>query len=108
MAADQNEEAACVTDQQPEGKETHAVDFVIDEEDDDDIAVLRDLIRNKFGVDDNLTFRQQQNQVKTNNYISRQLSSFNFIHAATEINLGQSDVNETLVISLREISRASL
>ena len=104
MAADENEEAACVPDEQPERTETNAVDFVIGtEENDDDIAVLRDLIRKRFGVDDNLTFRQQQNQAKTNHYITRQLTSLNFIHAAKEINLGQSDVLESRIISQTEV-----
>ena len=109
MAADQNEEAVCVTDEQPERKEMNAVDFQIDNEENyDDLAILRGLIRNEFGVDDNLTFRQKQNQAKTNTYISRQLTSLNFIHSAEEINLGQSDVNESIGISQRIIPEASL
>ena len=31
-----------------------------------DIAVLRALLRNRFGVDDNRTFRQKQKETKTN------------------------------------------
>ena len=109
MAADQNEEAVGVTDDQHDRKEMNAVDFIIDnEEKSDDIEVLRDLIRNEFGVDDHLTFRQKQNQAKTNTYISRQLTSLNFIHSAEEINIGASDVNESRAISQRKIPEASL
>ena len=109
MAADTNEEAVCIPDEQPERKETNAVDVVIDtEENDDDISVLKDLLRKKFGVDDNLTFRQQQNQATTNVYISRQLTSLNFIHGAEEINLGQSDDHGSSITSQREIPETSL
>ena len=62
MTADKNEEAASAPIDQPDRKERNADNFVFEDEgNEDDIAVLRHLIRNRFGVDENLTFRQQQN-----------------------------------------------
>ena len=37
----------------------------------DDVALLEALLRNQFGVNDKLTFRQKQNRQKTNEYINR-------------------------------------
>ena len=109
MTADKNEEAASAPIDQPDRKERNADNFVFEDEgNEDDIAVLRHLIRNRFGVDENLTFRQQQNQAKTNTYISRQLTSLNFIHASEEFDLDQSDVHGSRVIPQSQIPDASL
>ena len=63
MTADKNEEAGSAPVGQPKRQETNADNFLFeDEENEDDIAALQHLIRNRFGVDENLTFKQQQNQ----------------------------------------------
>ena len=48
---------------------TSIVDIPL-EEYEDDIAILKDLLRNKFGVDSDLTIRQQQNRSKSELYIN--------------------------------------
>ena len=76
----------CGPDEQPERKGANPADFVIDmEENHDDIAVLTDLVKDSSGVDDNPPFEQKQNQVKTNSYISRQITGLNFKAYAKEI-----------------------
>ena len=54
--------------------------------------------RCKFGVDDKLTLRQEENRKKIEVYIKRRLTSLDFIHKADEINLDQSAVDESLHI----------
>ena len=67
MAADTNKEAESAPIDKTERKVTNEDNFILEEEDEDgDIAILSDLIRNQFGVEATLTFRQQQNQAKTN------------------------------------------
>ena len=108
MAADKNEEAASAPINEPERKVTNEDNFVLEEEDkEDDIALLSDLIRNEFGVDASLTLRQQQNQAKTNTFISRQLTSLTFVHTAKEFDLDQSDVHGSTVIPQKTIPEAS-
>ena len=76
----------CGPDEQPERKGANPVGFFMDMgENHDDIAVLTDLVRDSFGVDDNPPFEQKQNQVKTNSYISRQITGLNFKAYAKEI-----------------------
>ena len=109
MTADKNEEALSAPVDLSDRKERNADNFVFEDEgDEDDIAVLKHLIRNRFGVDENLTFIQQQNQAKTNTYISRQLTSLNFVHASEEFDLDQSDVHGSRVIPQRQTPDASL
>ena len=108
MTADKNEEPGSAPVDQPKRKETNVSNFLFEDEgNEDDIAALQHLIRNRFGVDENLTFKQQQNQAKTNSYISRQLTSLNFIHASEEFDLDQSDVHGIRVIPQRQIPDAS-
>ena len=73
-----------------------------------DVAVLQALLRNKFGINDKLTFRQKQNLEKTNTYINRQLTSLNFIHKAHVINVDQSDTSASIDVSTQIIPASSL
>ena len=83
MAADTKKEAESAPIDKPKRKVTNEDNFVLEKEDEDgDIAFLSDLIRNQFGVEATLTFRQQQNQAKTNTYIVRQLTNLSFVHTA--------------------------
>ena len=73
-----------------------------------DIAVPRALLRNRFGVDDNRTFRQKQKETKTNFFINKQLTSLSFIYIAGVINLNESDVGESNKILPENILEMSL
>ena len=74
----------------------------------DDVALLEELLRNQFGVNDKLTFKQKQNRQKTNEYINRQLTSLNYIYTAHVINVDQSDVSESIEVSIQDIPLSSL
>ena len=66
MAADYKEKTVRVIDEPTGRNDLDAVDVVIGTNElDDDLAVLKDLLRNTFGVDDKLTFIQQKNRKKT-------------------------------------------
>ena len=109
MAADTNKEAESAPIDKPERKVTNEDNFVLEKEDEDgDIAFLSDLIRNQFGVEATLTFRQQQNQAKTNTYIVRQLTNLSFVHTAEEFDLDQSDVHGGRVNPQKKVPEASL
>ena len=109
MAADTNKEAESAPIDKPERKVTNEDNFVLEKEDEDgDIAFLSDLIRNQFGVEATLNFRQQQNQAKTNTYIVRQLTNLSFVHTAEEFDLDQSDVHGGRVNPQKKVPEASL
>ena len=109
MAADTNKEAESAPIDKPERKVMNEDNFVLEKEDEDgDIAFLSDLIRNQFGVEATLTFRQQQNQAKTNTYIVRQLTNLSFVHTAEEFDLDQSDVHGGRVNPQKKVPEASL
>ena len=80
LVADKKEETNSVDNStnQRRGNRDLNVDMKM-EESEDDIGVLQELLRQKFGVDENLTVRQQQNKTKTNTYIRQQLGSLNYI-----------------------------
>ena len=66
MAADNKEKTVRVIDEPTGRNDLDAVHVVIDTNElDDDLAVLKDLLRNTFGVDDKLTFIQPKNRKKT-------------------------------------------
>ena len=109
MAADQKEEKTSVIEEPIERKDTNAIGVLIDSEElDDDMAVLKDILRSKFGVDDNLTLRQKENRRQEEVYINRQLTSLNFIHKMDEINLDQSTVDKSVQVVANDIPETSL
>ena len=67
MAADKKEDSGYEADQTTSKKSVSGapVDVVITtDEVTDDVALLEELLRNQFGVNDKLTFRQKQNRQK--------------------------------------------
>ena len=109
MMADSNEEPTCETiERNKQSHKSSEKDMVVGTDElADDMSILRELLRQKFGVDDKLTFRQRQNLEKANAYMEKQLTSLNFIHRATVINVDQYDVKENkenLDISIPTIS----
>ena len=109
MAADQKEEKTSFIEEPIERKDTNAIGVLIDSEElDDDMAVLKDILRSKFGVDDNLTLRQKENRRQEEVYINRQLTSLNFIHKMDEINLDQSTVDKSVQVVANDIPETSL
>ena len=63
MAADRKEDSGYETKETTEQRGTSAdVDMVLTtEEDTPDVSVLQALLRDKFGINDNLSLRQKQN-----------------------------------------------
>ena len=110
MAADKNEDFAhdCKETTQRVGT-TAEVDVVINsEEQAPDVSILQALLRDKFGINDNLSFRQKQNLEKTNAYMNRQLTSLSFMHEGHEINVDQSTVAESIEVLPQDIPQSSL
>ena len=110
MMADTNEELTCKTVETKKQPSKGSVKDVVIGTDvlADDISMLQELLRNIFGVNDEVTFRQRQNLEKTNVYMQKQLTSLNFIHTASVINLDQSDFGgniESLEDSIPTISQ---
>ena len=110
MMADSNEEPTCETiERNKQSHKSSEKDMVVGTDElADDMSILRELLRQKFGVDDKLTFRQRQNLEKANAYMEKQLTSLNFIHRATVINVDQYDVKENkenLDVSIPTISQ---
>ena len=111
MAADQKEDSVYETEDTTnvQGVSGAPADVVLTTNNvNDDVALLEALLRNQFGVNDKLTFRQKQNLQKTNAYINRQLTSLKFIHEAHVINVDQSDVSESIEVSTWDIPQLSL
>ena len=110
MAADKNEDSAHDCKGTTQRVATAAeVDVVVNsEEHAPDVSVLQALLRDKFGVNDNLSFRQKQNLEKTSAYMSRQLTSLSFIHEGHEINVDQSIVAESIEVLPQDIPQSSL
>ena len=109
MAADKNEDSACDSKETTERVVTTAeADVVVNsEEHAPDVSVLQALLREKFGINDDLSFRQKQNQEKTNEYMNRQLTSLSFMHEGHEINVDQSTVATSMVLA-QDIPQSSL
>ena len=111
MAADKKDDSAFETEETTTKQSVSGApaDIVVTTDDvTDDVALLEALLRNTFGVNDELTFRQKQNLQKTNAYLNRQLTSLNFIHKAHVINVDQSDVSESIEVSRKDIPQSSL
>ena len=110
MTADKYEDASCETLETIKRNETGAVAAVgiTTDEVADDIAVLRALLINRFGVDDDRIFSQKQNETKTNLYMNKQIRSLSFTHTAVVINLNESDIGESNDILIENIPQMSL
>ena len=110
MTADKNEDSAHDSKETTQRVVTASeVDVVVNsEEHAPDVSVLQALLRDKFGVNDNLSFRQKQNLEKTSAYMSRQLTSLSFIHEGHEINVDQSIVAESIEVLPQDIPQSSL
>ena len=110
MAADKNEDSAHDSKETTQRVATTAkVDMVVTSEDHTpDVSVLQALLRDKFGINDNLSFRQKQNLEKTNVYMNRQLTSLSFMHEGHEINVDQSTVAESIQVMPQDIPQSSL
>ena len=110
MAADKNEDFAHDSKETTQRVVTTAeVDVVINsQEQAPDVSILQALLRDKFGINDNLSFRQKQNLEKTNEYMNRQLTSLSFMHEGHEINVDQSSVAESIEVLTQEIPQSSL
>ena len=110
MAADKNEDSARDSKETTERVVTTAeADVVVNlEEHSPDVSVLQALLREKFGINDDLSFRQKQNQEKTNEYMNRQLTSLSFMHEGHEINVDQSTVAKSIEVLAQDIPQSSL
>ena len=110
MAADKNEDRAHDCKESTQRVVPAAeVDVVVNsDEHAPDVSVLQSLLRDKFGVNDNLSFRQKQNLEKTTAYMHRQLTSLSFMHEGHEINVDQSTVSESIEVLPQDIPRSSL
>ena len=71
-------------------KLSHAVDAST-EPPSDRVIFLKHLLREKFGLDSNLTVRQQQNRLKSDLFRQAQQNSLEFIHRSVVIPLGVSE-----------------
>ena len=109
-AADEKEDSGYETKETTERNVKGAeVDVVLTtEEVAPDVSVLQALLRDKFGINDNLTSIQKQNLEKANAYTSRQLTSLSFLHESKEINVNQSDVADSIEVLPRDIPQSSL
>ena len=109
MAADKNEDSAHDSKETTQRVVTTAeVDVVVNsEEHAPDVSVLQALLRDKFGINDNLSFRQKQNLEKTNAYMNRQLTRLSFVHEGHGIDVDQSTV-ESIEVLPQDIPQSSL
>ena len=66
------------------------------------------MIQDKFGVDSNLTLRQQQNRLKSDIFNEAQQNSLEFIHRSVVIPLGESETISMLTVIPPDILKKSL
>ena len=66
------------------------------------------MIQDKFGVDSNLTLRQQQNRLKSDIFNEAQQNSLEFIHRSVVIPLGESETISVLTVIPPNILQKSL
>ena len=110
MTADKKEDTGYETKETTERNVTGApADVVLTtDEVSDDVAVLQAVLRNTFGVNDNLTFRQKQNLEKANVYILQQITNLKFIHTSYVFNINPSDIPENTAFLQPDIPLSSL
>ena len=74
----------------------------------DHTILLKHLLQNKFGLNCNLTLRQQQNRLKSDIYNEAQQNSLEFIHRSVVISLGESESASMATVIPPDILQQSL
>ena len=74
----------------------------------DHTKLITHLLRDKFGVNSNLTLRQQQNRLKSDIFNQAQENSLEFIHQSIVIPLGKSESISMLTVIPPDILQKSL
>ena len=74
----------------------------------DNVLLLKYLLKDKFGLNTNLTLRQQQYRLKSENFGKGQQNSLEFIHRSVVIPLGESDSVSMVTLIPDDILQKSL
>ena len=72
------------------------------------MILLEHLLKDNFGLNSNLTLRQQQNRLKSKLFCEAQQNSLEFIHRSVVIPLGGSESVSRLTVIPHDILQKSL